>query len=246
MIKENVADIIENNEDTFATLSDEINSIRNEYNKAEILQKIKELEERVNNYKIINEGENIARVSVSELKKQEGDILFTLPSCISKKKVITGARKGTLIHFILQILDFKNINSKADLERFINDSKVIDSYDKKAINVDSINNFLNSNIGKAIKKAKLVKREEEFILKNSSFSKNVIQGVIDLYYIDENDNLILVDFKTDNLETKKDFIDRYEKQLLIYKEALEKLLKKQVYKTYIYSFKLNKEIDLGE
>ena len=246
LIKENVADIIENNEDTFATLSDEINSIRNEYNKAEILQKIKELEERVNKYKIINEGENIARVSVSELKKQEGDILFTLPSCISKKKVITGARKGTLIHFILQILDFKNINSKADLEKFINDSKVIDSDDKKAINIDSINNFLNSNIGKAIKKAKLVKREEEFILKNSSFSKNVIQGVIDLYYIDENDNLILVDFKTDNLETKKDFIDRYEKQLLIYKEALEKLLKKQVYKTYIYSFKLNKEIDLGE
>ena len=73
----------------------------------------------------------------------------------------------------------------------------------------------------------------------------LVQGVIDLYYIDEQDNIILVDYKTDYVKNnEQELIDKYEKQLSIYKEALEEALGKKVYKTYIYSVYLRKSIEI--
>ena len=86
--------------------------------------------------------------------------------------------------------------------------------------------------------------EKEFILRDKTISNSDIQGVIDLYYINEKGNIILVDFKTDNLEKEDEFISRYKIQLQIYKRALEKLTNKKIEKSYIYSFKLGKEIEV--
>ena len=72
----------------------------------------------------------------------------------------------------------------------------------------------------------------------------LVQGIIDLYYINQNGNITLVDFKTDNLEEEEMFIQKYNIQLDIYKRALEKLTGISVEKTYIYSFKLGKEIEI--
>ena len=88
-----------------------------------------------------------------------------------------------------------------------------------------------------------VSKEKEFILKNNSFTKSAIQGVIDLYF-ESGDNLILVDFKTDNIIDESKYVMLYKKQLDIYKEALEKLTGKNVERVYIYSFKLGKEIEV--
>ena len=41
------------------------------------------------------------------------------------------------------------------------------------------------------------------------------------------------------------FIQKYEKQLKIYKKALEDLTGKTVEKSYIYSFYLDKEIEIN-
>ena len=57
-------------------------------------------------------------------------------------------------------------------------------------------------------------------------------------------NIVLVDFKTDRIKKDEDFVNRYKLQLELYKEALEKLTSKKVEKVYIYSFYLNKEIEL--
>lgn len=244
LIKEDVKSVFQKNEETFSNLTNEINCIRAKCDADTISKKIKDIDKKINSFNLNDRNQTIARISVSQLKENNSEIIFELPECLSKKTFITGARKGTLTHFILQILDFKSINNKTELECFINNSNVISQEEKKSINMNSINNFLNSSIGISLKNAKIIKKEQEFILKNSIYSKCVIQGIIDLYYIDENDNLILVDFKTDNLKTENEFIEKYEKQLLIYKEALEKLLNKKVYKTCIYSFKLNKEIIL--
>ena len=72
----------------------------------------------------------------------------------------------------------------------------------------------------------------------------LVQGIIDLYYIDKNDNLILVDYKTDYVEKEQELIEKYRKQLEIYQEALEEALEKKVYKKYIYSVYLGKPIDI--
>ena len=58
----------------------------------------------------------------------------------------------------------------------------------------------------------------------------------------ENDEIILVDYKTDFVENDKQLILKYKKQLDLYKKALEEGICKKVKEVYIYSLYLNKEI----
>ena len=74
----------------------------------------------------------------------------------------------------------------------------------------------------------------------------LVQGIIDLYFIDENDKLILVDYKTDYVpENREEYlVEKYRKQLDLYKLAIEEALEKEVNEIYIYSTYLNKEIEI--
>ena len=81
-------------------------------------------------------------------------------------------------------------------------------------------------------------------VKSESNDDILLQGIIDLYFIDKNDRLILVDYKTDRNVDKEILIDRYKNQLLLYKNALEKSLDKKVSKTLIYSTFLNTEVEI--
>ena len=251
----------------------DVSSIQNEgqENKFSIIEKIKFNENDevlpLNNFKFKYEFENdvnsSSRVSVSELKEESiKDIevnknsLFSkdtsekykLPSeFFDKSKHYTSLRKGTLIHFILQILDFNQIDSKESLKEYIEKMQVknvINKEDTKYINVNKIYNFLNSKIGKDVKNAKIVKKEEEFVLKNTIYSNSTIQGVIDLYYVNDNDNAYLIDFKTDKSIDRNYYIEKYKLQLDIYANAIEKLTKYNVAKKYIYSFELEDVIEV--
>ena len=59
-------------------------------------------------------------------------------------------------------------------------------------------------------------------------------------------NWILVDYKTDYIKAGEEYklIDRYRRQLEIYKKALEDEIDTKVLHTYIYSLALNKKIEL--
>ena len=72
----------------------------------------------------------------------------------------------------------------------------------------------------------------------------LVQGIIDLYYIDEKDNLVLVDYKTDFVQNENELVEKYSKQLEFYQRALEDALGKKVWKKYIYSVYLGKEIEI--
>lgn len=171
-----------------------------------------------------------------------------LPNCLKEEKQsYTPVRKGILVHFILENLDFSKINTKEDLKKYIKeliDEGVINKVDSKYINAEKIYRFLTSNLGIKIKKSNKVYKEEEFTLKKVDVNANFIQGVIDLFYINENGNIDLIDFKTDKLYNEEDFIKKYKIQLDIYKEALEKLTNKKIENTYIYSFNLDLPIKL--
>ena len=69
-----------------------------------------------------------------------------------------------------------------------------------------------------------------------------MQGVIDLYFINKENELILLDYKTDYVEQGKEeeLLEKYADQLKIYKKALEESLNRKVDKVYIYSVYLNK------
>ena len=80
--------------------------------------------------------------------------------------------------------------------------------------------------------------------KNDVKENILVQGIIDLYYINEKDELILVDYKTDYVKEEKELIKKYKVQLELYKKALEESLDRKVEKIYIYSTQLNKAIEI--
>lgn len=55
----------------------------------------------------------------------------------------------------------------------------------------------------------------------------------------------MVDYKTDYVDSnnEKELVKKYNKQLELYKQALESALNRKVDKTYIYSVYLGKELD---
>ena len=72
-----------------------------------------------------------------------------------------------------------------------------------------------------------------------------ISGIsYELYFIDENDKLVLVDYKTDYVEEgkEKELVEKYKTQLELYRSALEQAMDRKVDKMGIYSLYLQKII----
>ena len=152
--------------------------------------------------------------------------------------------------------------------------------DRKGEMKDKINKFIESNFAKDMKKAyKKLYREYKFMQlvsqkeinkylaeygidnlpgieikedeKSCFDEKNiVIQGIIDAFYIDDDDEIVVVDWKTDGIKngkvSKKALIDNYDVQLRIYAKVLSDLTGFKVKARYIYSFALNEAIKLED
>ena len=71
----------------------------------------------------------------------------------------------------------------------------------------------------------------------------MLQGIIDLYF-EEEDGLVLVDYKTDSVSDISKLIENYSLQLALYKAALEKIENKKVKRTVIYSLALGEAADV--
>lgn len=87
------------------------------------------------------------------------------------------------------------------------------------------------------KEQKKIRHEEDLTL---------IQGIIDVFWI-EKDGIVLLDYKTDRVQQAKELIDRYETQLKLYADALERVFaarKLKVKEILIYSFSLEQLITL--
>ncbi|MCH5338033.1 MAG: helicase-exonuclease AddAB subunit AddA [Acetatifactor sp.] len=65
----------------------------------------------------------------------------------------------------------------------------------------------------------------------------LIQGIIDVFFVEE-DGMVLLDYKTDSVDTMEELWNRYETQLDYYQEALQKLMGLPVKERILYSFHL--------
>ena len=162
------------------------------------------------------------------------------------EKTIGGTAYGTLVHNLMQRLDFDNPN----IDKILNS---VDADDKTKISLKrEIESFLKSNLYAEVKKAKKIYKEAPFNLEVraedvydiADESKNdilMIQGIIDMYFENE-EGIVLVDYKTDKVDSELELIKRYKKQLDYYEEALAKLTEQKIVKKYIYSFSLKKAL----
>ncbi len=170
---------------------------------------------------------------------------------------LTSAQKGTLVHLCLQKLDERKDYTIELVKELINEllsKQIITPKEAEAISPYKILAFTKSAIWKELRNAKQVEKEKPFYINipasevyNEQVEENIlVQGIIDLYYINENNELVLVDYKTDYVEAgkEKDLISKYSKQLDLYKQALESALHRKVDRVYIYSVFLEKEIEI--
>ncbi len=193
-----------------------------------------------------------------ESEEQDLNIEFVKPKFLRGdfEEKITPAEKGTLIHLVLKNLKVGKKYNLQEVEELIEDLKnreVITEKEKNAINPNVILEFTKSNIWKELSNAKEYHKEEPFYINvpantvmDVKANENIlVQGIIDLYYINSNDELILVDYKTDYIKKGQEqvLIDRHKPQLTLYKEALENALNMKVSKMYIYSTTLGEEIE---
>lgn len=174
-----------------------------------------------------------------------------------KKEKLTGAQKGTLIHLCLQKLDYKQEYDLEKIKNFLQslcEKEIISQNELENINPYKIFEFTKSEIYKECKNAKELHKERPFyinipaceIYDEDTESEILVQGIIDLYYINENNELVLVDYKTDYVEkgNENELIKKYAKQLELYQRALEFATKKKVSKKYIYSVYLGKSLKI--
>ena len=70
-----------------------------------------------------------------------------------------------------------------------------------------------------------------------------MQGIVDAYF-EENGQLVIVDYKTDNVANINDLRARYASQLEYYSRALEQITGKKVKERILYSVKFNRELSI--
>ena len=169
------------------------------------------------------------------------------------------------MHLCMQYLDISKEYDYAGIENFVEDlvaKNIITEKEKQAIYLQTLYTYTKSEIWQELKQAKLIEREKPFYImlpakeiyelekeKNTINQNNndkiLVQGIIDLYYINKDNELILLDYKTDYVNNGNELVDKYKVQLEIYKRALEKSLNRKVDKVYIYSLYLQKVLPIS-
>lgn len=206
-----------------------------------------------------------SKLSVSEIKNANkvDSLGYSIPPLIIKPKFLEGkkeytkAEKGTIIHFIMQHIDLSKLKEDKDVKLQVEEmisKEIITEEEIMEIDLNKITLFFNSDLGERMLSSNKVNREVSFNMKRKAqevigslqISKEnlLIQGTVDCYF-EEEEEIVLVDYKSDEVTEINDvtnIIKRYDVQLRLYKEALERILGKRVKESYIYLFDINEEV----
>ncbi|WP_026476628.1 helicase-exonuclease AddAB subunit AddA [Alkaliphilus transvaalensis] len=176
--------------------------------------------------------------------------LVKMPKFMESVKEFSPAEKGTILHFVLQHLQLKTPKDLTTIEEEINMmivKELLTAEEAETVDVGKLVTFFNSEIGIRMRASDHVYREVPFNLRKKAVDvidglidcddELLIQGVIDCYF-QEGEDLILLDYKSDfvlenNLWEMK---NKYESQLELYQEALEKITGKNIKERYLYLF----------
>ncbi|KAB3539257.1 helicase-exonuclease AddAB subunit AddA [Bacillus safensis] len=184
-----------------------------------------------------------------------------------KKKALTAAEQGTAMHTVMQHIP---LSSDEPLDE-IRIDQLLDSLQQRdlltneqvqSIDQEGISAFFSTSIGQKLLKADWVKREVSFSMVlpvkevyshiDAEGEPVLIQGMIDCLF-ETDGKLYLLDYKTDRVQGRYTggleaavpiLKKRYETQIALYAQAVERLTNRTLEEKILYFFDGNLEISL--
>ncbi len=196
----------------------------------------------------------VAASSTENNKTQRGCFATEKPAFLND--AFTGASRGTAIHKFLELCDFCSANKNPDNEiQRLKNLGVLSDKEADVLDTQSISKFFDNPVGERLLNSSKIYKEYEFafLKKAGDLYENlmpdvaeddvVVQGKLDCAFIEDGE-AVLIDYKTDNITDENAFVQMYSPQLQIYTEALAECEGIRVKEKYVYSFKLNKFIEI--
>ncbi len=181
------------------------------------------------------------------------DSLPAMPAFLEPPKEERSLQIGVATHKMLGLIDLDRVrpvaqNPKAlyavvcrETERLQTEG-VMTEQEAGYVDRGMVARFLESDLGLRMLASPRVMREWSFNLRVREPFDTIVQGVIDLCFL-ENDQWVLVDFKTDRVSSAAELWPRYGRQLAFYRTALEKATPHPVALTAVYSLRLGESFD---
>lgn len=189
----------------------------------------------------------------------EDDVDEYMPAFLKTHEEPSGAMRGTAYHRIFELIDYaRDFSDVSDVKSMIADivkCGKISQEEADIVDSKKIFAFIASDIGKRMKAAALkgkLWREKQFVMgiqpetvfeEIESDELLLVQGIIDAMF-EEDDKIVILDYKTDAVNDMYELDMRYRKQLELYSQAVSASLGKEVKELVIYSTKFGKELML--
>lgn len=177
-------------------------------------------------------------------------------------KKLSGKKRGDAYHKLMENIPFDRTYTASDIERYISDrtAEYLNDKERACITPCDISAFFDTDIAQRMLKSDKVYREFPVFHKldtskltaaqlgvdesiDFSEAEPYIQGIADMFFI-ENGGIVLVDYKSDSFSDEEHLLNDYSFQLTLYRDALETAFDLPVKEMYIYSFRLNKMIEV--
>lgn len=200
------------------------------------------------NYPYDSELSVKSKYSVSELRTEntEGSIELAEPESFKLSSGFTAAQIGTVTHKALEKMDFAaaaagGISYVENLLDEMVKDEFISSEEADAVDIMKLADFAVSSLGRRIALSPSVRREQPFnLVCDVDGSSALVQGIIDCFF-EEDGELVLVDYKTTNVNSEAEFLrckdeiaSRYALQMGLYRRALEEATGKKVKEACLY------------
>ena len=227
-------------------------ALTNSINKQEDINNISlMIKKRINfSYPLNNIKTIPSKLSVSDIAKKDlvNEYAFEKRPKIFYKDGLTNIEKGNLIHKFMQLANYENamVSVESECKRLLN-LEFISKEEYHNLDRLKLEIFFKSDLYKLITSSNKLHREFRFVypipaseLGYTNEDTNItIQGVADCI-IENKNEVIIIDYKTDKINFAKELYDRYKIQLHIYEYSLSHIFHAKSAQSILYSFYLGK------
>lgn len=204
-------------------------------------------------------GEPLGERQETSGEAWEGGVEFTpyIPVFMGQEQEENvAALRGTAMHRVLECFDFSR--DPAALPTQVAEMRqrgLLEERLHELISLPALESFLATELAGRMQQAARagkLQKEKPFVMGKparevypecDSDVLVVVQGIIDAFFEEEGE-LVIVDYKTDAVRSAQELRKRYQVQMDLYQEALERITEKKVKEKLLYSFRLKEVIDV--